>query len=463
MHYISTRGSAPELGFDEVLLAGLANDGGLYVPKSWPQISAEQLRQWATLSYQELAVEVMLPFVEGSIPRADFAELVDRAYATFQHPSVTPLKQLDSNLYLLELFHGPTLAFKDCALQLLGHLFDYVLERQDRRITIVGATSGDTGSAAIEAIKGRARADIFILFPEGRVSPVQQRQMTTVTAENVHALAIDGTFDDCQDLVKAMFADKQFRETVNLSAVNSINWARIMAQIVYYFWAALRLGAPEREVDFCVPTGNFGNVFAGYAAKQMGLPMGRLMVGSNRNDILTRFFESEDMSVRGVEPSLSPSMDIQISSNFERYLFDLLDRDGNATAKTMTDFRQTGRMQVGQGGWERARSEFHGFSLSDPDCLAAMKHWYAATGEVLDPHTVIGVQHAAEFGSSERPAVALATAHPAKFPAAVEQALGAEPALPVHLADLYDRPERFSVLANALEDVQKHVLSNRQG
>ena len=285
-------------------------------------------------------------------------------------------------------------------MQLLGHLFDYVLERRNERVTIVGATSGDTGSAAIEAIKGRKRADIFILFPEGRVSPVQQRQMTTVHAENVHALAVEGTFDDCQDLVKAMFADADFRGEVGLSAVNSINWARIMAQIVYYFWASLRLGGPDREVDFCVPTGNFGNVFAGYAAKQMGLPMGRLMVGSNRNDILTRFFESDDMSIQGVEPSLSPSMDIQISSNFERYLFDLLDRSGSATARTMVDFRASGRMSVGQGGWEQAKRDFHAFALersisvSTPSAAMVREQ----TGEVLDPHTVIGVEHAAQFG-----------------------------------------------------------------
>ena len=462
MQYISTRGEAPKLGFDDVLLAGLATDGGLYVPETWPQVDADTLRAWRGLSYQELAVEVMLPFVEQSIPREDFAVLVNRAYETFAHKAVTPVKQLDTNVYLLELFHGPTLAFKDCALQLLGHLFDYVLERRDERVTIVGATSGDTGSAAIEAIKGRSRADIFILFPEGRVSPVQQRQMTTVDADNVHALAIEGTFDDCQDLVKAMFADADFRGEVGLSAVNSINWARIMAQIVYYFWAALRLGAPDREIDFCVPTGNFGNVFAGYAAKQMGLPIGQLMVGSNRNDILTRFFQDDDMSIKGVEPSLSPSMDIQISSNFERYLFDLLDRNGNATAKTMLDFRSSGRMAVGQGGWEKAKAEFHGFSLSDPKCVDAMKTWYAETGEVLDPHTVIGVEHAAQFGRPDVPAVALATAHPAKFPAAVEQALGFEPALPTHLSDLYERSESFTSLPNQLKEIQQHVRANRR-
>ena len=462
MQYISTRGEAPKLSFDDVLLAGLANDGGLYVPESWPKVDAETMRNWRGLSYPELAVEVMLPFVEKSIPREDFATLVQRAYATFQHSAVTPVKQLDTNVYLLELFHGPTLAFKDCALQLLGHLFDYVLERRDERVTIVGATSGDTGSAAIEAIKGRKRADIFILFPEGRVSPVQQRQMTTVIAENVHALAVEGTFDDCQDLVKAMFADADFRGEVSLSAVNSINWARIMAQIVYYFWASLRLGGPDREVDFCVPTGNFGNVFAGYAAKQMGLPMGRLMVGSNRNDILTRFFESDDMSIQGVEPSLSPSMDIQISSNFERYLFDLLDRSGSATAKTMIDFRASGRMSVGQGGWDQAKKDFHAFSLDDEKCLDAMRKWFDQTGEVLDPHTVIGVEHAAQFGRDGVPTVALATAHPAKFPAAVEQALNHTPDLPTHLSDLYDRSESFTSLPNQLKEVQQHVRNHRR-
>ena len=463
MKYISTRGNAPILSFEEAMLTGLARDGGLYVPETVPTLSHADIAAMAGKSYEEIAFQVMRPFVGDTFTDAEFTDIIAKAYANFGHSARAPMVQLDNNHFLLELFHGPTLAFKDFAMQLIGQLFQVALNRRGDRVTIVGATSGDTGSAAIEAFRGLDAVDVFILYPHGRVSEVQRRQMTTPTESNVHALAVDGTFDDCQSRLKDMFNDFEFRDGVKLAGVNSINWARVLAQVVYYFSSAVQLGAPHRKISFTVPTGNFGDIFAGYIAKRMGLPIDRLVVATNQNDILHRCLSTGEYRMGDVIPSISPSMDIQISSNFERYLFDLLDRDGNATAKTMTDFRQTGRMQVGQGGWERAKSEFHGFSLSDPDCLAAMKHWHAATGEVLDPHTVIGVQHAAEFGSSERPAVALATAHPAKFPAAVEQALGAEPPLPAHLADLYDRPERFSVLANALEDVQNHVLSNRRG
>jgi threonine synthase len=350
VRYISTRGDAPILEFDEVLLAGLAEDGGLYVPETWPQLTADGLRDLRGLSYAETAVHVMTPFLGGRIDAATFEGLVRDAYAQFDHPAVAPLRQLDANLWLLELFHGPTLAFKDAALQLLGRLFDHVLTRRGERVTIVGATSGDTGSAAIEACRDREAIEIFILHPHGRVSDVQRRQMTTVMSPNVHNIAVEGSFDDCQDLVKAMFADRRFRDELRLSAVNSINWARIMAQIVYYVQAAVALGAPDRPVAFAVPTGNFGNVYAGYAARQMGLPIAELVIGSNRNDILTRFMETGVMEMRDVETSLSPSMDIQVSSNFERLLFDVCEREGRAVLDTMIDFRRTGTLTVPQGG-----------------------------------------------------------------------------------------------------------------
>ena len=463
MRYISTRGTAPTLSFNDVLLTGLARDGGLYVPEAWPQFSATQLREMATLNYVDLAVEVIWPFVEGDIDRADLETLVSKAYRTFSHQAVAPLVQVGQHHYMMELFHGPTLAFKDFALQLVGQLFDHVLKQRGERLTVVGATSGDTGSAAIEACKDRDQVDIFILYPTGRVSPVQQRQMTTVASSNVYALSVEGDFDTCQDLVKAMFNDQAFRDEVGLGAVNSINWARIMGQIVYYFWAALQLGAPDRAVNFAVPTGNFGNVFAGYAAKNMGLPIEWLGVSSNRNDILTRFFERNDMSLAPVEPSHSPSMDIQVSSNFERLLFDLMGRDGKAVAQAIQDFRANGRLDVGQGGWEQARALFDGYRLDDPETLAAMADWRVRTnGQVLDPHTVIGVDHAARRAPTGTPVVSLATAHPAKFPSAVDQALAVDPALPPHMADLYEREERVHLLPSDLATLQDFVRGNRR-
>lgn len=458
MRYISTRGDAPILEFDEVLLAGLAEDGGLYVPETWPQFSDDELRSMRGLSYAELATRVMLPFLGGRIAETDFADMVRDAYATFDHAATVPLKQLDDNLWLMELFHGPTLAFKDVALQLLGRLFDHVLTRRGERVTIVGATSGDTGSAAIEACRDREAIDIFILHPHGRVSEVQRRQMTTVPSANVHNIAVEGSFDDCQDLVKAMFGDAGFRREMRLSAVNSINWARIMAQIVYYFRAALALGAPDRPVSFAVPTGNFGNVYAGYAAREMGLPISQLIIGSNRNDILTRFMETGIMEVRGVEPSLSPSMDIQVSSNFERLLFDACDREGSAVMKTMIDFRKTGRLTVPQGGMKAIEALFDGHRLDDDQTLAAIDAEYRASGELLDPHSVIGV--AAGRAKARHPAtpmVALATAHPAKFPDAVERATGVHPALPPRLADLFEREERYEVMPSDLAILMAHV------
>lgn len=386
MRYISTRGEAPTLEFDEVLLAGLATDGGLYVPETWPGFSADEIRAMRGLSYPDLAVRVMLPFLGGRIAEKEFAGLVRDAYGAFDHAAVLPLKQLDDGLWLMELFHGPTLAFKDVALQLLGRLFDHVLARRGERVTIVGATSGDTGSAAIEACRDRDAIDIFILHPHGRVSDVQRRQMTTVTSANVHNIAIEGSFDDCQDMVKAMFGTAEFRREMRLGAVNSINWARIMAQIVYYFRAAIALGAPDRPVAFAVPTGNFGNVYAAYAAREMGLPITQLVIGSNRNDILTRFMETGVMEARGVEPSLSPSMDIQVSSNFERLLFDACGREGAAVARTVAEFRETGRMTVPQGGMKAIEALFDGHRLDDDQTLAAIDAEYRASGELLDPH-----------------------------------------------------------------------------
>lgn len=462
MMYRSTRGNAPILKFDDVLLAGLARDGGLYLPETWPSFSPKEIRSFAGMSYPDLAFHIIRPFVGDCIPEADLKALIDDAYADFGHAAVAPLKQLESDLWMMELFHGPTLAFKDFALQLLGRLFDYVLTRRGERVTIVGATSGDTGSAAIEACRDRSQIDIFILHPQGRVSEVQRRQMTTVQAANVYNIAVDGTFDDCQDAVKAMFNDGAFRDRVSLSAVNSINWARIMAQIVYYFAAGVALGAPDRPIGFSVPTGNFGNVFAAYAAGRMGLPVSQLIVGSNRNDILTRFFETGTMDMLPVEASLSPSMDIQVSSNFERLLFDLLDQDGTAVAETLSSFRATGRLVLAPERLQRAQRLFDGYRMDDETTLAEMAHLHRTTGEVIDPHSAIGIAAARVKRRDDVPVmVAMATAHPAKFPDAVERACGIRPALPAALTDLYEREERLTTLPNDLNELMSFVESNR--
>ncbi|WP_207478050.1 threonine synthase [Arenibaculum pallidiluteum] len=457
MRYVSTRGQAPVLGFDDVLLAGLARDGGLYVPEAWPQFSPAEWRAMRGLSYPDLATRVMLPFVEGALDEATFAPLVRGAYASFDHAAVTPLKQLDGGLWLMELFHGPTLAFKDVALQLLGRLFDHVLTRRGERVTIVGATSGDTGSAAIEACRDRAAIDIVILHPRGRTSDIQRRQMTTVLSPNVHNVALEGTFDDCQDLVKAMFNDAAFRDAHRLSAVNSINWARIMAQIVYYAHAALSLGAPDRPVSFCVPTGNFGNVYAAYAARAMGLPIERLVVATNTNDILARFFASGAMEAAPVVPTISPSMDIQVSSNFERVLFDLLDRDGAAVTESLTRFRSTGRFAVAEAQLGRARAIFTGHRTDEEMTRATIAATLQMAGELVDPHTAVGIAAARAAGALGTPLVVLATAHPAKFPDAVEAAAGIRPGLPARLSDLHSREERMTVLPNDLAAVQAFV------
>jgi threonine synthase len=454
MRYVSTRGRAEELDFADVLLAGLASDGGLYVPDAWPA-----LRLGPGHSYAEVATDVMWPYVEGALHRDVFGSIVADTYADFGHPAVCPLVQIGDDQWLLELFHGPTLAFKDVALQLVGRLFDHVLTERGERVMIVGATSGDTGSAAIEGVRRCKAVDIVMLYPAGRVSDVQRRQMTTVDVPNVHAVAVEGTFDDCQDLVKAMFADRPFRERLRLSAVNSINWARVMAQTVYYVTAALSLGGGpgRRPVSFTVPTGNFGNVLAGWIAQRSGLPLEQLVVASNRNDILTRFLASGIMATSVVVPTLSPSMDIQVSSNFERLLFELDHRDGGLTAEQLARFRATGVLSIEPDQLDQLGS-FAGVRCDDGETLATIADTFAATGVLLDPHTAVGVHAARNVRRDPAvPMVVLATAHPAKFPDAVERATGVRPALPAHLADLFDRPERTALLPNDLGAVEAYV------
>lgn len=457
MQYISTRGAAAPLEFEAVLLEGLARDGGLYVPDHWPVRSADQWRSLRGLAYPDLAFEILRPFVAGAVADEPLRDLLEDAYAGFTHSAVAPLRQIGADAWLMELFHGPTLAFKDVAMQVLGRLYDLVLERRGESITIVGATSGDTGSAAIEAIRGREHARIFILHPHGRTSEVQRRQMTTVREANVFNIAIEGTFDDCQNLVKAMFGDAVFRDRVRLSGVNSINWARIMPQVVYYVAASLALGGPDRPVDFSVPTGNFGDVFAGYVAAKMGLPIGRLVVASNSNDILTRTLRDGDHSLTEVVQTTSPSMDIQISSNFERLLFDLHDRDGAAVAQLMRQLRETGAYHLSAEHRQRLASLFTAERANEAEVTEALGRIYRQTGILIDPHTAVGVV-AAERQQGPRPMVTLATAHPAKFPDAVERATGVRPALPPHLADLWEREEVLAVLPNDLAAVQAHVL-----
>ncbi len=457
MKYVSTRGNAPAIGFEDVLLAGLAPDGGLYVPENYPQFSAAQMREMRSLSYAELAGEVMAPFTEGCLNKADLIEIARQAYGGFSHTAVAPLKQIGDAMWVMELFYGPTLAFKDYALQVVGRMFDTVLKRTNRRVTIVGATSGDTGSAAIESCKGCDHLDIFILHPHNRVSEVQRRQMTTTIAPNVFNIALEGTFDDCQSIVKALFSDEDFRSKHSLSAVNSINWARIMAQIVYYFRAALALGAPDREVSFAVPTGNFGNIFAGYAAKRMGLPIKKLMLGSNENDILPRFLETGVMEKRDVKPSISPSMDIQVSSNFERLLYEMLDHDAKAVSHLMETFKYERSYHVSAPVLERIRDIFAGVRCSDEETKSEIGRIYKASGEIVDPHSAIGFAAAEKFGEKDVPSIILATAHPAKFPVPVREATGITPSLPSRLSDLMTRRENFTVLPNTQEAIKYFI------
>ncbi|MEQ1769656.1 MAG: threonine synthase [Devosia sp.] len=457
MKFVSTRGEAPILGFCDAVLSGLANDGGLYLPQHWPQVPADEIASFAGKPYADVAFAIIRRFVDGEIPDAKLKAIIDASYAGFRHPSVTPLIELAPGRFLLELFHGPTLAFKDVALQFLARVMDHILAERKARATIVGATSGDTGSAAIEAFKGRDATDIVILHPRGRTSDIQRRQMTTVRDANVHNIAIEGTFDDCQRIVKGLFGDQRFRTDMRLSGVNSINWGRIVAQIVYYFTAAVALGAPQRQVSFVVPTGNFGDIFAGYAAKRMGLPIANLVIATNSNDILARTLETGTYETGDVTATMSPSMDIQVSSNFERLLFEALGRDAPALKRLMDSLGQSGAFTLPPAALASIRESFAAGRASETETAAAIKETHKASGYLLDPHTAVGVAVAGQLDLGTHPIVVLATAHPAKFPAAVKAASGIEPALPLWLADLNNRPERFDVLANDQAAVADYI------
>jgi threonine synthase len=462
MKYISTRGQAPALNFEQVLLTGLAPDGGLYVPETLPQFSQQEIASWAGLSYTELAFKIIQPFVDDSIPADDLKAIIDETYIEFRHPSIAPLVQLDKNEWVLELFQGPTLAFKDFALQLLGRLLDYVLERRHQKVVIMGATSGDTGSAAIQGCKRCSNIDIFILHPHQRVSEVQRRQMTTVLADNIHNIAVQGNFDDCQSMIKASFNDKSFLpEDRQLVAVNSINWARIMAQIVYYFYASLSLGGPMRPVAFSVPTGNFGDIYAGYLASKMGLPIDQLIVATNTNDILHRCISDNDFTKHDLVHTLSPSMDIVISSNFERLLFDCYGRDGAAINDLMTRF-QTEHVALSEDAFTNVRALFDSYTVDDEQTVNTIADVYDKTEYLLDPHSAIGVEAARQKRRrTDIPMVTLATAHPAKFPDAVMKAgYPHEPELPHHMVGLFENEERCTVLENDLKTVQQFVVDN---
>ena len=463
MRYISTRGKAPALGFEDVLLAGLATDGGLYVPETLPRFTHEEIASWAGLPYSELAFKVMHPFVEGAIETDAFKQMVDETYAGFEHKAVAPLVQVDSNEWVLELFHGPTLAFKDFALQLLGRLLDHVLKKRNERAVIMGATSGDTGSAAIEGCRHCDNLDIFILHPHQRVSDVQRKQMTTVLADNVFNIAVEGNFDDCQRMVKESFNDQSFLNGTRLVAVNSINWARIMAQIVYYFSASLALGGPRRSVSFSVPTGNFGDIFAGYLARNMGLPINQLVVATNKNDILHRFISQNHYEMHALEHTLSPSMDIMVSSNFERLLFDLYGRDGHAVAELMEHWK-TESGAIDPSRWKAARALFDSWAVDDARTCDVITEVFEETEYLLDPHTAIGVEAARQTRRDQSvPMVSLATAHPVKFPEAIERSgVKVQPELPPHMSDLFEREERYQVLAKDLPVIQAYVAEHRR-
>jgi len=462
MKYISTRGGVTPKSFEDVILTGLAPDGGLFVPDQLPQFSQSEISSWEDLSYQELALKIMSPFVDGAIPQADLKRLIDKSYVTFRHSEIAPLVKTGKNEWILELFHGPTLAFKDFALQFLGNLLDYTLEKRQEKVVIMAATSGDTGSAAIEGCRRCDNIDIFILHPHQRVSEVQRRQMTTIQADNIHNIAMHGNFDDCQNMVKASFADQSFLpDGRQLVAVNSINWARIMAQIVYYFWASLRLGGPDKAVSFSVPTGNFGDIFAGYLASKMGLPIKQLVIATNQNDILHRCISENDHTTRPLKQSLAPSMDIMISSNFERLLFDLYDHDGKAVADLMADAK-SGDMRLNESVLTKARQLFSSYRCDDKGMVELIRDTYQDHDYLLDPHTAIGLAAARACRADlKTPMVTLATAHPAKFPDAVKQAgYPSDPELPSHMADLFERNETFTVLDNDLLAVQRFISEN---
>ena len=459
MQFVSTRGQAPALGFSDAVLAGLAVDGGLYVPAQWPRLSAAEIAAFAGKPYAEVAYAVISRFTGDEIPQARLKAIIEEAYAGFRHPSVAPLVEIEPGHFVLELFHGPTLAFKDVAMQFLGRIMDHILGERGLRATIVGATSGDTGSAAIEAFRGRDATDIFILHPKGRTSDVQRRQMTTVLDANVHNIALEGTFDDCQDAVKAMFNNRPFRDRVRLSGVNSINWGRIVAQIVYYFTAAVSLGAPHRKVSFVVPTGNFGDIFAGYCARQMGLPIEKLVIATNANDILRRTLETGRYEMAGVAPTMSPSMDIQVSSNFERLLFESSGRDAEAVGRMMAGLRQSGGFDLPEAALAAIRRDFAAGTTDEAGTRDTIATTYEQSGYLLDPHSAVGVGVARGLPRGATPLVTLATAHPAKFPDAVSEASGVEPALPAWLADLYQRPERVTIMANDQSQLEDFIAA----
>ncbi|MBW0156846.1 threonine synthase [Sedimentimonas flavescens] len=462
MRYISTRGQAPVLTFGEAMLTGLARDGGLYVPQTIPSFTAEEIAALAGLPYEEVAFRVMFPFVGETFTEEELRGAIARAYAGFGHVARAPLVQLDTGHFLLELFHGPTLAFKDFAMQIIGQLFQLALAKEGKRITIVGATSGDTGSAAIEAFRGLDNVDVFILFPHGRVSEVQRRQMTTPAEENVHALALDGTFDDCQNRLKDMFNHFDFRDEVGLAGVNSINWARVLAQVVYYFTAATAVGAPHRKVSFTVPTGNFGDIFASFIAKEMGLPIEQLVIATNQNDILHRCLTTGRYEMDGVKPSISPSMDIQISSNFERALFWAYGKDGAAVAQLMDELKTKGGFAVRQGALQALRETYVSGRVSEEETSQTITEELKRSGELLCPHSAVGVRVGAAHVAAPVPMVTLATAHPAKFPDAVEAATGIRPGLPPRMADLFERPERVTRVPNDLAALEALIQERRR-
>ena len=459
MHYVSTRGQAAELSFTDVLLAGLARDGGLYVPKTYPTLSKAQIAAFAGQPYGQVARQVMAPYIGADIETEVLGGMIDAAYATFRHPAVTPLTQIGDNLFVLELFHGPTLAFKDVAMQLLGRQMDYLLKARGERATIVGATSGDTGAAAIEAFRGLDQVDVFIMYPHNRVSAVQRRQMTTIADHNIHTIALEGTFDDCQNLLKGLFNNHDFRDGLRLSGVNSINWARVLAQTVYYFTSAVALGAPHRPVSFTVPTGNFGDILAGYIAKRMGLPIDRLVIATNENDILARTLENGDYELHSVKATSSPSMDIQVSSNFERLMFDAYDRDAGIIRAAMDNLKQSGRFTLDPKALARIKADFDAARTGEVGTAKEIARVWTQAGYLIDPHTAVAV-HAARKSLEVNPSVpmiALSTAHPAKVVDAVKQAVGHSAPLPAHLADLMERKEHFTVLPNDQGTVERFV------
>jgi threonine synthase len=458
LKYISTRGEAPVLDFEGALLSGLARDGGLYLPETFPQISRDEQLALQGKPYGDVAFAICSKFTAGSVPDADLRKMIDAAYATFHHPATTPLKQLAPNQYLLELFHGPTIAFKDVAMQLLARLMDWALEKQKRRAVIVGATSGDTGGAAIDAFQHNQNASLFILHPHGKVSDVQRRQMTTVKSPSIHNIAIEGNFDDCQAIVKTLFNDLKFRDEVGLAGVNSINWSRIMAQIVYYFYAALQLGAPDRSVSFTVPTGNFGNVFAGFAAKRMGLNIDRLVIATNENDIMDRTLKTGSYTITGVHATQSPSMDIQVSSNFERLVYLANNGDAAAVRSHMESLKQSGNFTLQVEAIKSIRNEFDSGATNEVETAITIAKVLKETGELLDPHTAVALAVAMKT-HTKSPMITLATAHPAKFPAAVEKASGIHPDLPQRLTHLMNAPESFTILPNSASDVKAFILS----